>query len=159
MINAEQIEEANRLFAAANFNDQQTSRLEMSSNQKRNMGVIMFVVGFLGLTFLITSGCILYFKQMDESEDEKANYTVLRKLGFTQSDLLRGIKIKQLFNFGIPLVIGISHSYFAVQSGWFLFGTEIWMPMIIVMVLYTALYSIFGILSILYYKKVIKSAL
>ncbi len=159
MINAEQIKEAGRLFAAANFNDQQTSRLEMSSNQKRNMGVIMFVVGFLGLTFLITSGCILYFKQMDESEDEKANYTVLRKLGFTQSDLLRGIKIKQLFNFGIPLVIGLSHSYFAVQSGWFLFGTEIWMPMIIVMVLYTALYSIFGILSILYYKKVIKSAL
>ncbi|URJ47955.1 ABC transporter permease [Paenibacillus polymyxa] len=159
IINAEQIKEADRLFAAANFNDQQTSRLEMSSNQKRNMGVIMFVVGFLGLTFLITSGCILYFKQMDESEDEKANYTVLRKLGFTQSDLLRGIKIKQLFNFGIPLVIGLSHSYFAVQSGWFLFGTEIWMPMIIVMVLYTALYSIFGILSILYYKKVIKSAL
>ncbi|MGW8958819.1 FtsX-like permease family protein [Paenibacillus sp. NPDC055715] len=159
MINAEQIEEANRLFTAANFNDQQTSRLEMSNNQKRNMGVIMFVVGFLGLTFLITSGCILYFKQMDESEDEKANYTVLRKLGFTQGDLLRGIKIKQIFNFGIPLVIGLSHSYFAVQSGWFLFGTEIWMPMIIVMVLYTALYSIFGILSILYYKKVIKAAL
>ncbi|MGM1022388.1 MAG: FtsX-like permease family protein [Bacillota bacterium] len=159
MMNAEQIEEANRLFTAANFNDQQTSRLEMSSNQKRNMGVIMFVVGFLGLTFLITSGCILYFKQMDESEDEKSNYTVLRKLGFTQGDLLRGIKIKQLFNFGIPLVIGLSHSYFAVQSGWFLFGTEIWMPMIIVMVLYTALYSIFGILSILYYKKVIKAAL
>ncbi|MDN4078806.1 ABC transporter permease [Paenibacillus polymyxa] len=159
MLNSAQIEEADRLFAAANFNDQQTSQLEMSSNQKRNMGVIMFVVGFLGLTFLITSGCILYFKQMDESEDEKANYTVLRKLGFTQSDLLRGIKIKQLFNFGIPLVIGLSHSYFAVQSGWFLFGTEVWMPMIIVMVLYTALYSIFGVLSILYYKKVIKSAL
>ncbi|WP_025675719.1 ABC transporter permease [Paenibacillus polymyxa] len=159
ILNGAQIEEADRLFAAANFNDQQSSRLEMSSNQKRNMGVIMFVVGFLGLTFLITSGCILYFKQMDESEDEKANYTVLRKLGFTQSDLLRGIKIKQLFNFGIPLVIGLSHSYFAVQSGWFLFGTEVWMPMIIVMVLYTALYSIFGVLSILYYKKVIKAAL
>lgn len=159
MMNEEQIKEADLLFKAANFNDKQTSRLEMSNNQKRNMGVIMFIVGFLGLTFLITSGCILYFKQMDESEDEKANYTVLRKLGFTQDDLLRGIKIKQLFNFGIPLVIGLSHSYFAVQSGWFLFGTEIWMPMIIVMVLYTALYSIFGILSILYYKKVIKAAL
>ncbi|WP_431085802.1 FtsX-like permease family protein [Paenibacillus sp. 8b26] len=159
MMNEDQIKEADRLFKAANFNDQQSSRLEMSSNQKRNMGLIMFVVGFLGLTFLITSGCILYFKQMDESEDEKANYTVLRKLGFTQGDLLRGIKIKQIFNFGIPLVIGLSHSYFAVQSGWFLFGTEIWMPMIIVMVLYTALYSIFGILSILYYKKVIKAAL
>lgn len=159
MIHEEQIQAADRLFKAANFSGQQTSRLEMSSTQKRNMGVIMFVVGFLGLTFLITSGCILYFKQMDESEDEKANYTVLRKLGFTQGDLLRGIKIKQIFNFGIPLVVGLSHSYFAVQSGWFLFGTEIWMPMIIVMVLYTAFYSIFGVLSILYYKKVIKAAL
>ncbi|MET1194049.1 FtsX-like permease family protein, partial [Bacillus licheniformis] len=97
--------------------------------------------------------------QMDESEDEKPNYTILRKLGFTEKDLLKGIKIKQLFNFGIPLVIGLLHSYFAVQSGWFLFGTELWTPMIIVMIVYTALYSIFGILSVLYYKKIIKEAL
>ena len=119
----------------------------------------MFIVGFLGLTFLITSGCILYFKQMDESEDEKPSYTILRKLGFTQDDLLKGIQIKQIFNFGIPLVVGLIHSYFAVQSGWFLFGAELWTPMMIVMVLYTVLYSIFGILSVLHYKKVIRKAL
>ena len=78
----------------------------MSNNQKQIMGLIMFIVGFLGLTFLITSGCILYFKQMDESEDEKPNYTILRKLGFTQGDLLKGIQMKQIFNFGIPLIVG-----------------------------------------------------
>jgi bacitracin transport system permease protein len=100
-----------------------------------------------------------FVKQMDESEEEKPNYTILRKLGFTQGDLLRGIKAKQIFNFGIPLVIGLAHSYFAVKSGWFMFGTELWTPMIIVMFLYTALYSIFGILSVRYYKKVIKEAL
>ncbi|MGG4339378.1 hypothetical protein ABEW13_17815, partial [Bacillus subtilis] len=66
---------------------------------------------------------------------------------------------KQMYNFGIPLVVGLFHSYFAVQSGWFLFGSEVWAPMIMVMVLYTALYSIFGFLSVLYYKKVIKSSL
>ncbi|MCD7035395.1 ABC transporter permease [Metabacillus sp. GX 13764] len=130
-----------------------------ASEQKKTMGLTMFIVGFLGLTFLITSGCILYFKQMNESEEEKPNYTILRKLGFTQSDLLIGIQAKQLFNFGIPLVVGLLHSYFAVQSGWFLFGKELWTPTIIVMVLYTALYSIFGILSVFYYKKVIKEAL
>jgi bacitracin transport system permease protein len=92
---------------------------------------------------------------MDESEDEKPNYTILRKLGFTRGDLLKGIRIKQMYNFGIPLVIGLSHSYFAVQSGWFLFGAEVRTPMIIVMVLYTVLYSIFGLLSVLYGKKVI----
>ncbi|WP_419955211.1 FtsX-like permease family protein [Neobacillus niacini] len=151
--------EANDLFQKMNATGKNDSVLEMSNNQKRNMGLIMFIVGFLGLTFLVTSGCILYFKQMDESEEEKPNYTILRKLGFTQGDLLRGIQAKQIFNFGIPLVIGLAHSYFAVQSGWFLFGTELWTPMIIVMLLYTALYSIFGILSVLYYKKVIKEAL
>lgn len=157
----DQLKEANDIFKELRFGDTgpNDSQLEMSNNQKRSMGLIMFIVGFLGLTFLITSGCILYFKQMDESEDEKASYTILRKLGFTQGDLLKGIQRKQLFNFGIPLIVGLLHSYFAVQSGWFLFGTELWTPMIMVMLLYTALYSIFGILSVFYYKKVIKEAL
>ncbi|MFJ7753498.1 ABC transporter permease [Peribacillus muralis] len=152
---------ANDTFKKMKFNEEhiQESQLESFDRQKKNMGLIMFIVGFLGLTFLITSGCILYFKQMDESENEKSNYTILRKLGFTQADLLKGIQAKQVFNFGIPLVVGLLHSYFAVQSGWFLFGTEVWTPMIIVMVLYTALYSIFGILSVLHYKKVIKDSL
>lgn len=155
------LEKANDLFKEMNVNKEygNDSRLEISSNQKQLMGLTMFIVGFLGLTFLVTSGCILYFKQMGEGEEEKPNYTILRKLGYTQGDLLKGIQAKQIFNFGIPLIVGLVHSYFAVQSGWFLFGTEVWTPMIIVMVLYTALYSIFGILSVLYYKKIIKAAL
>ncbi|WHY72066.1 FtsX-like permease family protein [Fictibacillus enclensis] len=153
------LQKADHLFQKQQFKAGQFSRVEMLQDQKQNMGLTMFIVGFLGLTFLITSGCILYFKQMDESEEEKPNYTILRKLGFTRGDLLKGIRFKQLFNFGIPLVLGLIHSYFAVKSGWFLFGTELWTPIILVMVLYTALYSIFGILSVVYYKKVIKEAL
>lgn len=159
--NKEKLEKANDLFKSTGTYEKlyNESRLEISTNQKKNMGLMMFIVGFLGLTFLITSGCILYFKQMDEGESEKPNYTILRKLGYTQGDLLNGIQFKQLFNFGIPLAIGLLHGYFAVQSGWFLFGAEVWTPMIIVMVVYTVLYSIFGMLSVLYYKKVIKESL
>jgi len=155
------LEKANDIFKKTNVSDDNyfSSRLEISNMQKKTMGLIMFIVGFLGLTFLITSGCILYFKQMGEGEEEKPNYTILRKLGFTQGDLLKGIHAKQIFNFGIPLVVGLFHSYFAVQSGWFLFGSEVWTPMIIVMVIYTGLYSIFGLLSVMYYKKVINEAL
>ncbi|MBB2481534.1 ABC transporter permease [Bacillus sp. APMAM] len=155
------IEKADNIFNKLRLNEKSDnlSRYEISNSQKQIMGLAMFIVGFLGLTFLITSGCILYFKQMDESEDERPNYTILRKLGFTQGDLLKGIQAKQIFNFGTPLAIGLLHSYFAVKSGWFLFGTELWTPMIAVMLLYTVLYSIFGVLSVLYYKKVIKGAL
>jgi bacitracin transport system permease protein len=155
------VDQANQIFKRLDISEGtgNLSQTEMVFNQKSNMGLMMFIVGFLGLTFLITSGCILYFKQMDEGEEEKPNYTILRKLGFTQGNLLKGIQIKQLFNFGIPLVVGLSHSYFAVKSGWFFFGTELWLPMVMVMLLYTALYSIFGLLSVMFYKRVIKEAL
>lgn len=155
------MDQANQIFKDLGISERtgNLSQAEMIFNQKSNMGLMMFIVGFLGLTFLITSGCILYFKQMDEGEEEKPNYTILRKLGFTQGNLLAGIQIKQLFNFGIPLVVGLSHSYFAVKSGWFFFGTELWLPMVMVMLLYTALYSIFGLLSVMFYKRVIKEAL
>jgi bacitracin transport system permease protein len=154
-----QIAAANQLYMEQKPEAPSFSQHEYEMSQRTNMGLIMFIVGFLGLTFLITSGCILYFKQMDEGEEEKGGYTILRKLGFTRGDLLRGIQFKQLFNFGIPLVVGLCHSYFAVKSGWFLFGTEMLTPMILVMVLYTVLYSIFGILSVLYYKRVIRESL
>ncbi|WP_174615139.1 FtsX-like permease family protein [Virgibacillus ihumii] len=154
------ISKANELFQQK-FGEKygHSSQLEISNSLKQNMGFTIFIVGFLALAFLITSGCILYFKQMTESEEEKPNYTILRKLGFTQDDLLKGIRVKQILNFGIPLVVGLVHSYFAVKSGWFLFGTELWTPMIAVMVLYAILYSIFGILSVQYYRKIIKASL
>lgn len=159
------LEEANDIFHALNLNKWTgkwtgfESQLEISTYQKQGMGLNIFIAGFLGLTFLVTSGCILYFKQMDESEEEKESYTILRKLGFTEEDLLHGICIKQLINFGIPLLIGLLHSYFAVKSGWFIFGTEMWTPMLIVMFIYTVLYSIFGFLSVQYYRQVVKVAL
>ncbi|UOK65112.1 ABC transporter permease [Paenibacillus sp. OVF10] len=159
IVNEGQAEEAYAVYKEQELEAPSFSQIEFRNNQRTTMGLIMFIVGFLGLTFLITSGCILYFKQMNESEEEKGNYTILRKLGFTQGNLLRGIQIKQLFNFGIPLIVGLSHSYFAVKSGWFFFGSELATPTVIVMIVYTLLYSIFGLLSVWYYKRVIKEAL
>lgn len=153
------IEQANDVFSSLKLSDASMSQLAMSQQQKQTTGLLMFVVGFLGLSFLVTSGCILYFKQMNESEEEQSDYTILRKLGFTEKDLLKGIRLKQLFNFGIPLLVGLLHSYFAIQSGWFLFGGELWTPMLIVMSIYTVLYSVFGFLSVQYYKKIIKESL
>ncbi|EES75346.1 bacitracin export permease protein BceB family protein [Paenibacillus sp. oral taxon 786 str. D14] len=159
--NPDSKQQADRIYHELGFDKKPgaLSQIRIIMEQRSNMGLIMFIVGFLGLTFLITSGCILYFKQMGEGEEEKPSYTILRKLGFTPGNLLQGIQYKQLFNFGIPLVVGLSHSYFAVRSGWFLFGTELWTPMILVMLIYTVLYSIFGLLSVLYYKRVIKESL
>jgi len=135
------------------------SQWEISYIKKQGSGLLMFIAGFLGLAFLIASGCILYFKQIEESEEDKAHYTVLRKLGFTQEDLLGGIRIKQMMNFGIPLALGLCHSFFFVKSGWFIFGSEMWTPMLIVMLLYTIFYSVYGLASIRHDKRVIRDSL
>ncbi|MBM7839685.1 bacitracin transport system permease protein [Alkalihalobacillus xiaoxiensis] len=154
------LSQATALFAELGpYESMANSQLEYFTDQKETIGLLMFVVGFLGLAFLFTSGCILYIKQMDESEADQPDYTILRKLGFSQMDLLKGIQVRQLYNFGIPLIIGLLHSYFAVRSGWFFFGAEMHIPMLIVMGLYTALYSVFAILSVAHSKKIIRESL
>ncbi|MEK5233904.1 ABC transporter permease [Lysinibacillus sp. FSL K6-0232] len=124
-----------------------------------SLGLTIFITAFLGLAFLMTTGSILYFKQMSEAEEERDSYTILRKIGFAEKDIMKGIYMKQAFNFGVPLVIGLLHSYFAVKSGWFLFGTELTTPLWIAMCCYIALYAIFAILSVGYYKRVVRESL
>ncbi|MFJ6209605.1 FtsX-like permease family protein [Lysinibacillus sp. NPDC092081] len=123
------------------------------------LGITIFTAAFLGLAFLMTTGSILYFKQMSEAEEERGSYTILRKIGFAEKDIMKGIYMKQAFNFGVPLIIGLLHSYFAVKSGWFLFGSELTAPLWIAMTCYIALYAIFAVLSVGYYKKVIRESL
>lgn len=152
---------ANILFDAKNGGEVgKLSSLQALTNYNISMyGITIFTTAFLGLAFLLASGSILYFKQMSEADEEMAAYAILRKIGFTQQEILRGIVMKQLFNFGVPLVIGLLHSYFAVKSGWFLFGNELVTPLLVTMGLYIVLYSIFALLSLNYYKKIIKQAL
>ena len=136
-----------------------TSKQKSYDEMIQMSGMLMFILGYLGFAFLLTSGCILYFKQIDECENEKGSYRVLRKLGFTNNEILRGLIYKMIISFGIPLIIGLLHSLFAVKSGWFIFGIEMWKPTLIVMLVYTILYSIFSLMSLLYYKRTVNNSL
>lgn len=122
-------------------------------------GLLIFIAGFLGLVFLISTGSILYFKQMTEAEQEKQSYATLRQLGFTVKDIMRGIIRKQLFVFGLPLVIGLLHSVFAIKAASFMFMSDITVPTSIAMGLYVLIYLVFAFLTVGYYRKTVKAAL
>lgn len=132
---------------------------EMYQQTLENMGLLIFITGFLGSAFLLATGSILYFKQMTEAEEEIESYRTLRKIGFSPDEMMRGIYRKQLFSFGLPLLLGLCHSYFAVKSGWNFFGTELVVPLLTTMGIYILLYSIFAILTSSYYRKIIKGIL
>ncbi|RPJ94395.1 ABC transporter permease [Rummeliibacillus sp. TYF005] len=138
---------------------QVSPKKEMYQQSLENMGLLIFITGFLGSAFLLATGSILYFKQMTEAEEEIESYRTLRKIGFSPDEMMRGIYRKQLFSFGLPLLLGLCHSYFAVKSGWNFFGTELVVPLLTTMGIYILLYSIFAILTSSYYRKIIKGIL
>ena len=126
---------------------------------RQSSGLMIFIAGFLGLVFLISTGSILYFKQMTEAEQEKQSYKTLRQLGFSTQELLSGIRRKQLFVFGLPLLIGLLHSWFAVQSANIIFMTDVTIPTLIAMAVYSLIYLSFAVLTMGYYKKVVKQSM
>ncbi|MFJ7934156.1 FtsX-like permease family protein [Sporosarcina sp. NPDC096371] len=128
-------------------------------NAIQTNGLLIFIAGFLGLVFLISTGSILYFKQMTEAEQEKQGYATMRQLGFTVQDIMRGIVRKQLFVFGVPLLIGLLHSIFAIKAASFLFMSDITVPASIAMSLYALIYLVFAFLTVGYYRKTVKAAL
>lgn len=135
------------------------AKQELKQSQFEGLGLTIFITGFLGLAFLLVSGSILYFKQMTEADMESNSYTVLRKIGYSEQDLMHGVYRKQLFNFGVPIIIGLFHSYFAVKSGWWFFGTEYATPMSIMMIVYVLLYIVFALMTIGYYRIIVRKAL
>ncbi|MHA6260436.1 FtsX-like permease family protein [Sporosarcina sp. CAU 1771] len=131
----------------------------LNQNAIQTNGLLIFISGFLGLVFLISTGSILYFKQMTEAEQEKQSYATLRQLGFTVKDIMHGIIRKQVFVFGLPLLIGLCHSVFAIQAASFLFMSDIIVPASIAMGLYALIYLVFAFLTVGYYQKTVKAAL
>lgn len=122
-------------------------------------GMLIFIAGFLGLVFLISTGSILYFKQMTEVEQEKRSYSTLRQLGFSVGEIMRGIIRKQLFVFGLPLLVGLVHSLFAIRVASYFFQADIMVPTAIALIAYTLIYLLFAFLTVGYYRKVVKAAL
>ena len=141
------------------LNVYQDSQYGLMKSQLESLGLTIFITAFLGLVFLLASGSILYFKQMTEADMESGSYTVLRKIGYSEQDLMHGVYRKQLFNFGVPIIVGLCHSYFAVKSGWWFFGTEYATPMVIMMIIYILLYTVFAFMTIRYYRRVAHKAL
>lgn len=122
-------------------------------------GLLIFIAGFLGFVFLLSTGSILYFKQMTEAEQERNHYRTLRQLGFQVNDLMKGIIRKQLFVYLIPLGIGLTHAAFALNVGSVLIAASMLTPIIISMTAYIVIYLMFTVVTIRYYKSIVTNAL
>ena len=141
------------------MNQNLKTRSQIASEISSLTGILLFISSFLGIAFLIATGCIIYIKQIDETEDELENYSILRKLGFTQKDMDRGLKLKVAFNFGLPLAIALLHAYFAALVFMKFIGFTNQTSIFIVMIIYTIVYSMFAFIAYNHSKRTINHSI
>jgi len=149
--------EANKIAQSINNNIQPQKLVRQQMND--SSGILLFVTSFLGLAFLVASGCIIYIKQMDETEDEIPSFRILRKIGYTHSDMLKGLGLKVLFNFGLPLVVSLLHAYFAAKAFMLIVSATNMLPVYIVMGSYSVVYCIFAIMSFIHSSRIVKHSI
>lgn len=134
------------------------SKRQVTKSNNQTTGIMIFVSAFLGFAFLIAAGCIIYIKQMDETEDELPSFKLLHRIGFTNSDMMSGLTLKVLFNFGLPLIIALLHSFFAASAFMNIMGSSSHTPVFIVMIVYTIVYAIFALIALLHSRRMINQA-
>lgn len=121
-------------------------------------GSYVFIGAFLGILFVVSTGSIMYYKQLTEAYEDKNRYSVLSKIGLTKKETLRIVSKQLGFIFVIPLLFGILHSIFPLMAYMkYLCGFSIsqmeWMGM--TMGVYAVIYLCFYLLSVKSYMKII----
>ena len=87
---------------------------ETAQGLRNSVALYMLLGIFLCLVFLVSMGSILYFRVLDDAQEDAVNYRTLAKLGFSIKELRRLIALEIAFVFLMPLTVAISHSFFSL---------------------------------------------
>ncbi|OCT11418.1 hypothetical protein A8709_07035 [Paenibacillus pectinilyticus] len=125
-----------------------TDRNDMSSyyyqyrQGMESAGLDIFTLGFLGLVFLAATGCMIYFKQLTDVNEDKERYAILRKIGVSRKEIRTTIAKQTLFVFMLPLLLGVVHSIMVLKAlaTIQLIGGNLMVPILSSTLVYAAIY-------------------
>ncbi|MEL7610219.1 MAG: ABC transporter permease [Bacillota bacterium] len=89
---------------------------EVFSARENSYGVyggLLFLGVFFGILFLAVTVLIIYFKQVSEGYEDKAQFAILQKVGMDDAQVKATINAQVLWVFFIPLGMTILHMVFA----------------------------------------------
>ncbi|TYS58570.1 ABC transporter permease [Sutcliffiella horikoshii] len=119
-------------------------------------GSLLFVGSFLGLVFLVATGSIIFFKVMTEAEEDKEKYAMLHKLGVSTRERKRTVRNQVEVIFTAPLVLGLLHGGVALAAFSKLFMMDLRVPVVLWMLAYTAIYTIYYFVTVRGFNKTIQ---
>lgn len=92
------------------------SRTELLADAVGEKATVSFIAVYLGIVFMITCAAILAVQQLTETEDNKARYSILRKMGVEKSMINKALFIQILCYFLMPLILAVVHGYFGLTA-------------------------------------------
>lgn len=121
------------------------SKLESYKIDISKYGFLFFVISFMGLLFLISSGVVLYFKVYTDIENEKEKYKKLFKIGITDCEMKRIISKELRPTFFIPIILGsiVGIGYIAIMASNYSMYKKLLLVSIIVSLIYLMLQTSF----------------
>lgn len=124
-----------------------------------SIGVLLFIGSFLGLVFLVATGSIIYFKMLTEIEEDRSKYVIMHKMGISLKEMRRSIATQNAAIFIAPLVVALLHSVVALNAFSSLFHLDLFIPVCIWMLAFTAVYALFYIITVSSCMKIVKQTI
>lgn len=78
--------------------------------------VVYAMMAFLFLVFILAEASIIYIKIYGDANEDKRKYKILKNIGASRSELHKSINKEIAMFYVIPVMVGLVHSYFAVDA-------------------------------------------
>ena len=93
-----------------------TTKAEVSEIMNQFYGGMLFVGLMLSVTMLLTTGMIIYYKQVSEGYADRARFKTMQQVGLSLAETKQAINSQVLMVFMFPIVVAAIHLYFALPA-------------------------------------------
>jgi putative ABC transport system permease protein len=76
-------------------------------------GTLLFLGILLSIIFIFATALIIYYKQISEGYEDRERFSIMQKVGMSQSEVKGAIKSQILLVFFLPLLVAAVHTAFA----------------------------------------------
>lgn len=137
--------------------------LEIKPNSEINSNDALFVVIqlfyvlglFLALTFIISTGSIIYFRIVSSAAEDRETYQLLYKMGLDRSVISQMIYKQNLLFFIVPMAIAFVHSVFASMSLERFMGISLMEPLLQSSLFIGGIFLVYYLITVQSYKKIV----
>ncbi|MHC5228606.1 FtsX-like permease family protein [Enterococcus sp. LJL99] len=96
------------------YNQFTVSSIDEDQEDLRTLfGGFLFMGIVFGISFLVATTLIIYYKQLSEGNDDRARFDIMQKVGLSHKEVKRTIHQQILLVFFLPITVAILHLSFA----------------------------------------------